>query len=138
MRECDRTAVRRPLVRHVLRPQRRIVICLPAFRALWRQHGETFQHRRRYRRSDLRACVQQAGFVVEWSSYTNFFVFPPALLWRVLRRWARIAPRMRTDFFMLPGVVNRALIGAYRSEAQFLRRIRLPFGVSVACVARRV
>jgi len=125
-------------LRRVLRPGGRAVISVPAFRALWSQHDETFQHRRRYRQSELLARVREAGFAIEWSSYTNFFVFPPALVWRVLRRWARIAPGMRTDFFVPPRIVNRALIFAYWCEAQLLRRVRLPFGVSAACVARRV
>jgi SAM-dependent methyltransferase len=124
-------------LRRVLRPGGRAVISVPAFQALWSQHDETFEHRRRYRRPELLARVREAGFAVEWSSYTNFFVFPPALLWRVLRRWTRIAPEMRTDFFMPPALVNRSIIGAYRCEVHLLRLMRLPFGVSVACVARR-
>lgn len=124
-------------LRRVLRPQGKLVISVPAFRALWSQHDETFQHLRRYRLSELMARVREAGFAVEWGSYTNFFVFPPALFWRVLRRWTRIAPNMRTDFVMPPAPVNRALVALYDLEARLLRRMRLPFGVSAACVARQ-
>jgi SAM-dependent methyltransferase len=124
-------------LRRVLRPGGRALISVPAFRALWSQHDETLEHRRRYRRSELLAQVRQAGFRVDWSSYTNFFVFPPALLWRVLRRWTGIAPALRTDFVVPPAPINRALVGLYACEAELLRRVRLPFGVSVACVASR-
>lgn len=124
-------------LRRVLRPGGRALISVPAFRALWSQHDETLEHRRRYRRSELVAQVRQAGFRVDWSSYTNFFVFPPALLWRVLRRWTGIAPALRTDLVVPPAPLNRLLVGLYGWEAHLLRRMRLPFGVSVACVASR-
>jgi hypothetical protein len=59
------------------------------------------------------------------------------LLWRVLRRWTGIAPALRTDFVVPPAPINRALVGLYACEAELQRRVRLPFGVSVACVASR-
>lgn len=125
-------------VRRVLRPGGAALVSVPAFQALWSPHDEAFEHRRRYRRAQLEARVREAGFGVEWASYTNFFVFPPVLVWRTLRRWTGVAPGMRTDFFSVPEPVNRALVGAYRAESALIRRLALPFGVSVACVARRV
>jgi SAM-dependent methyltransferase len=125
-------------VRRVLKPGAVLIASVPAFRALWSQHDETFQHRRRYVRSALVAVVARAGFRVEWASYTNFGVFLPALAWRTLRRWTGVARDARTDFVPLPAPVNDALVFLYRWEAAFLRRGRLPFGVSVACVARTI
>ena len=122
--------------RRILRPCGALLISVPAFNALWSQHDVTHEHRRRYRKPELVSVVRKAGFTVEWSSYTNFFVFPPALAWRLLRRWAGVAPGMRTDFFNAPAPLNAALVGTYRAEAALLRRLVLPFGVSVACVAR--
>jgi len=124
-------------LRRVLRPGGRAVISVPAFQMLWSRHDETFQHRRRYRRGQLLARVRESGLAPEWCSYTNFFIFPPALLWRILRRWTGIAPALRTDFVVPPAPINRALVALYGCEARLLRHVRLPFGVSVACVARR-
>lgn len=123
-------------VRRVLRPGGAVIVSVPAFALLWSQHDVTFEHRRRYRRGQLEARLREAGLRVEWSSYTNFFVFPPTFVWRALRRWGGVAPDRRTDFFTLPRLLNQALIATYRCEAALLRHIPLPFGVSVACVAR--
>jgi SAM-dependent methyltransferase len=132
----------RPLlceVRRVLRPHGIALVSVPAFEALWSPHDETFQHRRRYRRPQLEDTLRRAGLTVEWSSYTNCAVFLPALVWRTLRRWTGVAPGMRTDFSVpTPGWLNQALVATYRGEAAVLRRLPLPFGVSVACVARSV
>ena len=125
-------------VRRVLRPGGVAIISVPAFQSLWSQHDETFEHRRRYRRAALVEVVTRAGFRVEWSSYTNFGVFAPTLIWRTLRRWTGVAPSLRTDFFNVPAPLNSLLVALYRCEAAFLRRQSLPFGVSVACVARNV
>jgi SAM-dependent methyltransferase len=123
-------------VRRVLRPGGVVITSVPAFPALWSQHDETFEHRRRYLRAALVDVVRRAGFRVEWSSYTNFGVFLPALVWRTFRRWTGVAPGARTDFFRAPAPLNGALVALYRWEAGRLRHGTLPFGVSVACVAR--
>lgn len=123
-------------VRRVLRPGGAVLISVPAFQTLWSQHDVTFEHRRRYRKKQLECRVREAGLHVQWSSYTNFFVFPPTLVWRTLRRWTGIAADRRTDFFPTPDLLNRALVQTYRYEAALLRQLALPFGVSVACVAR--
>lgn len=123
--------------RRVLRAGGTALISVPAFRALWSQHDVTFEHRRRYRRHELESRVRESGLCVQWSSYTNFFVFAPALLWRTLRRWTGLAAAVRTDFVRAPGPLNEALVATYRLEAVLLRHVALPFGVSVVCVARR-
>jgi SAM-dependent methyltransferase len=123
-------------VRRVLQPGGVVIVSVPAFALLWSQHDVTFEHRRRYRRPQLEACLREAGMHVEWSSYTNFFVFPPTFVWRTLRRCTGVAAERRTDFFTLPHLLNQALVATYRCEAALIRHVALPFGVSVACVAR--
>jgi SAM-dependent methyltransferase len=135
LEHVDEEALLLSEVRRVLRPGGVAILSVPAFQALWSPHDEVFEHRRRYRKRELVARVRESGLAVEWASYTNFFVFPPALAWRTLRRWTNVASEQRTDFFPLPAVLNAALVGAYRAEAALIRRLPLPFGVSVACVA---
>src|SRR5262245_45713933 len=123
-------------LRRVVRPGGAAIVSVPAFQALWSQHDETFQHRRRYRRRELLERMQAAGFEIDWCTYTNVMIFVPALVWRLLRRTTGIAGGMRTDFVVPPAPINRLLVEIYRWEAALLKRLRAPFGVSVACVAR--
>jgi hypothetical protein len=105
---------------------------------LWSQHDETFQHRRRYTASQLEAVVRAAGLEPERTTYLHAAIFPVALAWRVTSRrlgLGRFAPRH--DFWPIPRLLNRMLVWVYRLEARIARRFDLPFGVSVACVARR-
>ncbi len=120
------------------RPGGRVLIAVPAFQALWSRHDETLHHRRRYTARQLLRVVRSAGLLPERTTYTNFFVFPVAAAWRILSYrlgLGRYGPS--GDFWSIPGFLNRALIHLYGLESQLLRRVDLPFGVSVACLARR-
>jgi len=115
----------------------RIVVSVPAFRWLWSQHDVTFQHRRRYTARSLASVIRRAGLAPERMTYTNCAVFPAAAVWRNLARrtgLARIAPRH--DFWPVPRWLNALLAKVYAFEAWLLRRVNLPVGVSVACIAR--
>ena len=76
--------------------------------------------------------------------YSNLLILVPAALVRLgksllLRNAARSGnPRQpESDFINLPGPLNSAMIAYYRLEARILQRARLPFGLSVVCVAQR-
>jgi hypothetical protein len=70
-------------------------------------------------------------------TYTNMLVFPVAAVWRILSYrlgLGRFAPQ--NDFWPVPRWLNHLLTLQYRFEARLLRRLNLPFGVSVLCIAR--
>jgi len=122
----------------LLTPGARLVVAAPAFDLLWSQHDVTFQHHRRYTARSLRAAIEAAGLEAERITYLHALVFPVALIWRLASYrlgLGRFAPK--TDFWAVPGWLNGLLATAYQFEACLLRRVDLPVGVSVACVARR-
>jgi len=122
----------------LLAPGARLVVAAPAFPLLWSQHDVAFQHYRRYTARTLREAVVAAGLRPERVTYLHALIFPVALLWRLASQrlgLGRFAPK--TDFWPLPAWLNRAVASLYRLEAGWLRRRDLPFGVSVACIARR-
>jgi SAM-dependent methyltransferase len=123
-------------MRAVLADDGTLLISVPAFPALWSTHDEALGHRRRYTPRALRDAVEDAGFSVVRMTYTNVAIFPAAAAVRLLGRLRRSRAVSDVDMFPLPGPLNRLMIALYRLEARVMRWVRLPFGVSLLCLAR--
>lgn len=116
----------------------RVVIAVPAFQLLWSQHDVTFEHHRRYSARQLEEVARAAGLEPERITFTNSLLFPVALVWRLASYrlgLGRFTPKH--DFWPIPKWLNAILVQVYRFEAWMLRRINLPLGVSVVCIARK-
>ena len=121
-------------MRRVLRPGGRVLLFVPTFMFLWGLQDDVSHHRRRYRLSELRRVLEQAGFEIERSTYANITFFAPILLMRKLMRLTGIKTSSENNI-NVPALNNLfgAILGA---ESTVLRYINLPFGVSGLCVAR--
>ncbi len=122
-------------MRRVLRPGGRVLLFVPTFMFLWGLQDDVSNHRRRYRLSQLRRVLEQAGFEIERTTYANITFFLPILLVRKLMRLTGIKAESENTINVtaLNGVLGR-LLGM---ESSILRYMNLPFGVSGLCVARR-
>jgi SAM-dependent methyltransferase len=60
----------------VIKPGGVLVLSVPAFRSLWGPHDVALMHQRRYRRPEVRARLESAGFEVRRATYSVFFLFP--------------------------------------------------------------
>jgi SAM-dependent methyltransferase len=122
-------------LRRVLKPQAPAVIFVPAFQALWGPNDTQSGHKRRYRLPQLRAAVEQAGLRVEKISYANLAMFAPIWLGRklltLLGRTEQAENRINHP------LLNNFIARIFASEAHWLRKHTLPFGVSIVCVARK-
>ncbi len=120
-----------------------LVIAVPAFNMLWSQHDIANFHKRRYRSAMLKEKVEKAGFKVKRMTYANFFLFPPVLLFRIVqyRILGRISGRSgeakRTRVEGLPGSLNAILHGILKLESLLIKKVDLPFGVALLCVAEK-
>lgn len=118
-----------------LRPGGWAVVTVPAFPFLWSRHDELHHHKRRYRKGELRAKLQVAGFADIRVNYFNTILFPLVVSMRFLKKVLRTGD----DDASLPKstLLNRILCIIFTSERLLVRRLPLPFGVSLLAVARR-
>jgi SAM-dependent methyltransferase len=123
-------------IRRVLKPGAPAVIFVPAFQSLWGPNDVQSGHRRRYRLGQLREVIEKAGLRVERISYANIAMFIPIWLGRkiltLLGRDEQAENRINHP------LINKLLATIFSSEAGWLRKRALPFGVSIICVARRI
>ncbi len=122
-------------IQRVLRPNAPAVIFVPAFQSLWGPNDDQSGHKRRYRLPQLRERIEAAGLRIERISYANVAMFLPIWLGRkilnVLGRTGQSENRINHP------LINRLLARAFASEAGWLRKHALPFGVSIICVVRK-
>jgi SAM-dependent methyltransferase len=123
-------------IRRVLKPGAPAVIYVPAFQALWGPNDDQSGHKRRYRLPQLQAAAERAGLKVERISYSNFAMFLPIWLGRKLLNL--LGRTEASENRINHPLINKLLAWLFSSEANWLRKHRLPFGVSVVCVVRKV
>jgi SAM-dependent methyltransferase len=128
-------------IARVVRPGGVVLVHVPAFPFLWGEHDDVNHHLRRYRRAELLARVAASGLRVRRTSYVNCVVFPAVVAARVAKRLLRSvqAPRPpRPEVYDLPSWLNRLLAGCLALERLALRRLDLPIGVSLLCLADKL
>lgn len=124
--------------RRVLVPGGRVLVTVPAYPWMWGAQDRIAHHYRRYTRGRLVASLFGAGFDLLRSSYFNTLLFPPIAVVRLARRLLPDPDAVRSDFELnRPGPLNSFLARVFSLEAPVLRRISLPFGVSILGLARK-
>lgn len=123
----------------ILRPGGHLLITVPAHRFLWSEHDVALWHKRRYSRRQLLALFADQPLRVLRCSYAITFTFPAIVVFRLL---SNVLPHRRrearTHLVSLPRWVNGLLRGVLSVEAWLLKRMNLPFGVTLVVVAERL
>ena len=94
-------------------------------------------HRRRYVARVLAKRSHAAGFKITRLTYALFFLFPLALVMRLLKRRPTPGKEPEAQLPPLPAWLNRLLIHVQRIETAMLSYLRFPWGVSVVAVLRK-
>ncbi len=107
----------------------RIIVTVPAYMWLWSPHDVEHQHFRRYTQKSLTAAFEEAGYQVEFISYWNCAMLIPASILRLLGHTGDggLTP---------PRLINYVLTRLMQCEGAVLKKLPLPFGLSVTAVAR--
>ena len=108
-----------------------IAVSVPAFRFLWSKHDVQHQHYRRYTKKTITNALRDAGFEVVRTTYWNFLLFPVALLMRLIGKAGGESLSPSTP-------INATLDAILTLEATLIPTWSLPWGTSVAVIARKV
>ncbi|ATQ44345.1 class I SAM-dependent methyltransferase [Caulobacter mirabilis] len=111
-----------------------LVVTVPAYGWMWSAHDEAHHHKRRYGRAQMEQLFRDAGLEIVRASYFNSLLLPLAAGVRLAKRLVGIRSE---DDAMPPASVNRLLEQIFSSEAGWLRRRSLPFGLSIIVIGRR-
>lgn len=119
----------------VLQPGSVLVIVAPAFDWLSGPHDAVVDGGRRFTPAQLRQLVEDAGLATTQLTCWLSLLMP--LVW-LKRRLTPHSPTPKSDLEEAPGpVLNSMLLGIMAVERALLRRVSLPVGTSILCVARK-
>lgn len=119
-----------------LKPKGVLIVFVPAFAFLWSGHDAANHHYRRYTKKILIPLLKKENFVVQHSSYWNFFLFfPTAIVRLLLRLRPQLGQKSEDQLHRVNPFLNTALTLWLKCENRLLRWMNFPFGVSLFAVA---
>lgn len=118
----------------VLRPDGLLVLNLPAYEFLRSPHDEAVFTAQRFTAKSVRSLLCDSGFRIRKLTYWTTLLFPLAVLARTLR-----ASSKGRDFdgYSSLGWHNTFFDWLMRFELHLVRRVPMPFGVALFCVAQK-
>lgn len=124
-------------MRRVLKPGGLLIIREPAYNWLRSAHDLMVWTERRFTRVELQRLLEQAGFDIVKSSYTNSLLFPIALVKRLLERLQLAPGQLHEEVFKKIAILDSFFYFCLRFESVLVPFINFPFGLSIICLARK-
>lgn len=131
----------------VLRPGGTLAITTPAFQWLWSHNDVLNGHKHRYTPRELRERIERAQLHVRRLTFGFFLVFPMSAPLILVRNRLGKKQELSSHHFdqdayqveMEPVSpwLNNILRGVGRIEAEMVKRVDLPIGTSLMCVAKK-
>ncbi len=113
------------------------ILTVPAYQFMWSHMDTLAHHYRRYTYTSFKQVLCEAGFHIEHLSYFNTFLFPLALIFKLLEK----KPKQNDPESFLPTLptpINATFKTIYSLERHFLNKIKFPFGVSLLAILKKI
>jgi SAM-dependent methyltransferase len=138
---CHRAVQEEPALSEMhrcLEPGGILIVQVPAFSWLFGEHDRAVWTNRRFRRGEVERLLEEAGFGVRESFYRMSLLFPAAALRRFWKRRHGSEGDARSDVRPVSAPANGLFGAICRLESALAALgLRLPFGLSVFCVAEK-
>ena len=121
-------------IRELLKPGGALLVTVPINPWMWTAHDVAHHHHRRYRKREIRALAERAGYEIDLLSPFNSLLFPPIAAVRLV---GKITGKDDSDDAMPSAPVNKVLDSIFGLERSLIGRVPMPFGVSLVAVLRR-
>jgi len=121
-----------------LKPGGRLILNLPAFPSIYRQHDRAVANVRRYRRSTIRPTLERLGFAVDYAGYRLPILFLIILAQKAGQVVSGPASTTVSDVKMPAPWINTVFLALHRLENLGIRAgLRYPFGSSLLLICRK-
>jgi SAM-dependent methyltransferase len=122
--------------RRVAAPGAKVLITVPSHPFLWSEHDDALMHYRRYQKAPFLRQLRDIGLKPIRYSYAIALLYFPIVAFRLAQR---LIPRRKegpkTHLIDLPKPLNLLLIRLLQLEGKILRKIDLPFGLTILALA---
>jgi len=124
-------------IKRVLKKDGLILICVPAYQFLWSDHDVALSHYRRYNSKSLSRLLNQASLKTERLSYMITFLFPLLAIFRLLSKLKKPKENPEPTLVSFPDSINSFFKKILYLESRLIKKIDLPFGLSVICLVKK-
>ena len=115
-----------------------LILNLPAFEMLRRNHDKAVFVRKRFTQKELKKNLIEAGFEIEYITYRLPFLFVIIWIEKIHQKFTK-NNNAKSDLNKLPNFINSFFLLINRFENLLFRQnIRKPFGSSVFAVAKKI
>jgi ubiquinone/menaquinone biosynthesis C-methylase UbiE len=121
----------------VVKPGGGVLVRVPAFQFLYGPHDVVLHTSHRYSAQEMSRKLEAAGLKSMRTTYANTFLFPVALVRRLLAKLRHDKAVTDSDVRPVPAPLNALLTAILSTEAPLISRWRLPFGLSLVALARK-
>lgn len=114
----------------------KLIASVPAYQWLWSHHDKMHMHYRRYNKKIFIKLLIDAGFKIEYSTYFNTFLFPLAMVKRLIDKLLN-KNHSESAVDEVSNFVNNIFTKVFAAESLFIPKIKFPFGMSILTVAKK-